>query len=248
MKISVVIAAYNEKENILELLQRLIGIFKNLSINYEFILVIQGKDGSLELLQDFKNQSGCPMCIIYYDKPIGVGLAFKIGFHRISEDATHVLTMDADLNHQPEDFPRFMKALEENSVDIIIGSRYIPGGTMKGMHRWRYVLSRSVNDMFSYLSELKNIRDKSSGYRLQKKEVVLNLRDKIEAKNFDFYIDYLIMAQQAGFSMLEVPIHFIARTRGRSKMGIIDTLFRYGMLIIRDCKLNFLIKNSSAQK
>jgi dolichol-phosphate mannosyltransferase len=236
MKISTVIAAYNEKENIIELIQRLINVFRSIKVDYEIILVVQGDDGSLELLQDFKNKSGSPIHIYYYEKPIGVGVAFKIGFHNISEDATHILTMDADLNHQPEDLPKFLKTLEQNNVDIVIGSRYIPGGTMKNTRFWRYALSRFVNDMFSYLCDLK-IRDKSSGYRLQKKEVVFSLRDKIKAKNFDFYIDYLIMAQRAGFSMAEIPITFIARTRGRSKLKITDTLFRYLILIVKN-KLN----------
>ncbi|MDI6839386.1 MAG: glycosyltransferase [bacterium] len=57
-----------------------------------------------------------------------------MGFHNISEDATHILTMDADLNHQPEDLPIFLKVLEHNDVDVVIGSRYIPGGTMKNVH------------------------------------------------------------------------------------------------------------------
>ncbi|MDI6839385.1 MAG: hypothetical protein QMD71_00790 [bacterium] len=92
--------------------------------------------------------------------------------------------------------------------------------------------------MLSYLSGLK-IRDKSSGYRLQKKEVVLTLRDKIKTKHFDFYVDYLIIAQKAGFSMIELPITFIARTKGRSKMKIIDTLFRYCILIAKNFKFNF---------
>ena len=241
MKISTVIAAYNENENIIELIQRLIDVFKNMNIDYEIILVAQGKDGTLELLQDFKNRTGSPIHILYYEKPLGVGIAFKIGFHNISEDATYILTMDADLNHQPEDLPRFLKPLEHKEVDIVIGSRYIPGGAMKNVRVWRYALSKFVNYVLSYLSNLR-VMDKTSGYRLQKKEVVVSLRDKINAKNFDFYVDYLIMAQKAGFSMTEIPIIFIARSKGYSKMKKIDTLFRYLLLFLKDTKLNFLLR------
>lgn len=241
MKISVVIPAYNEKENIIELIQRLTSVFKSTNIDFEIILVIQGKDGTFELLQDFKNKYENKINILYYEKPLGVGLAFKIGFKSISPEVTHILTMDADLNHQPEDLPRFINALEQKDADIIIGSRYIPGGTMKNMQPWRYVLSKSVNNILSYLTDLK-IKDKSSGYRLQKKAVVLSLRDKIEAKNFDFYVEYLIVAQKFGFSMFEIPITFIARAKGHSKLKVVDTLFRYCILILKDSKLNFLIK------
>lgn len=235
MKISTVIAAYNEEENIIELLQRLIREFRSIKVKYEIILVVQGNDRTLELLQDFENSSESPIHIHYYKEPLGVGVAFKIGFHSISEDTTHVLTMDADLNHQPEDLARFLQVFENNDVDIVIGSRYIPGGTMMGVHKWRYVLSKLVNEIFLYLSDLK-VKDKTSGYRLQRKEVVINLRDKIKTKNFDFYIDYLVMAQKAGFSMVEIPIVFIARTKGYSKMRIIDTLLRYCILIAKNIK------------
>lgn len=78
--------------------------------------------------------------------------------------------------------------------------------------------------------------------------MVVNLRDKINTKNFDFYIDYLIMAQKAGFSMTEIPIVFIARSKGQSKMNKIDTLFRYCILIVKNCKFNFLRKRRIREK
>lgn len=233
MKISVVIAAYNEKENIIELIQKLINVFRNIKCKYEIILVVQGKDGAFELLQDYKNKFNKPISIYYYEKPLGVGPAFKIGFDNVAKDTTYILTMDADLNHKPEDLPSFLKEVEKNDVDIIIGSRYIPGGRMENVYRWRYVLSKAVNGMFSYLTSIK-IKDKTSGYRLQKKEAVFKLRSKIKAKNFDFYIEYLILAQKAGFTMTEIPITFVARTKGHSKMKIIDTLLRYCSLIVKN--------------
>lgn len=232
MKISTVIAAYNEKENIIELIERIINIFKSINIDYEIILVVQGKDGTYELLQDFRKKTNSHIYTLHYGRPLGVGVAFKIGFYHISQDSTHILTMDADLNHQPEDLPKFLKMLEHKEVDIVIGSRYIPYGKMKNVRAWRYILSRFVNYMLSYLCDLK-VADKTSGYRLQKKEVVIKLRDKINTKNFDFYVDYLIMAQKAGYSMTEIPIVFIARSKGRSKMKAIDTLFRYFLLLLK---------------
>jgi len=247
MKISTVIAAYNEKENIIELIERIINIFKSINIDYEIILVVQGNDGTFELLQDFIKKTNSHIYTLHYGRPLGVGVAFKIGFHHIAEDATHILTMDADLNHQPEDLPKFLKMLERKEVDIIIGSRYIPYGKMKNVRTWRYILSKFVNYILSYLCNLK-VADKTSGYRLQKKEVVVNLRDKIKTKNFDFYVDYLIMAQKAGFSMTEIPIVFIARSKGQSKMNIIDTLFRYCILIVKNCKFNFLRKRRFREK
>lgn len=233
MKISIVIPAYNESGNIIELIQRLINVCKNIMIDYEIILIIQGKDGTFELLQEFINKySYNNIYIHYYPKPLGVGPAYKIGFNNIADDATHVLTMDADLNHQPEELPRFIKAMKKYDADIIIGSRYIPCGTIVNVHRWRYILSKTVNDLFIYIVGLR-VRDKTNGYRLNKRKVVVNLRNKIKAKNFDFYIEYLILAQRKNFSIVEIPVSYIARKWGRSKMGLINTFFRYCVLIIR---------------
>lgn len=232
MKISTVLAVYNEKENIIELLERLVEVFVSCRIDYEIVLVIQGADGTFGLVQEWQQKRHVPLCVVYFNDPIGVGAAFKTGFHNISADVTHVLTMDADLNHQPEDLPRFIKAQEENGADIIIGSRYIPGGEMKNVLWWRFILSKAVNIAFSYLSRVK-VKDKSSGYRLQRKEAVFLLRDKIKSKNFEFYIEYLLDAQENGFSMYEIPITFIARVRGKSKMNTVNTLLCYCRMLLR---------------
>lgn len=233
MKISAVIPAYNEGENIANLVKRLKSVFMKLDIDFEIIVVVQGRDGSIERLNNFKNSEIPQLKLIYFSEPLGVAKAFKIGFEEIEGDSTHVLTMDGDLNHQPEELPTLIKIINQKNVDIVIGSRYVKGGKMEGLPIWKYLLSRFVNNALSYVTKLSQIKDKTSGYRLLKKGVVDKIKDKVSAKNFDFYVEFLIWAKKEGFEILETPITFKYRKEGESKMGKIDTLIRYVRLFIR---------------
>ncbi|MEW6169990.1 MAG: glycosyltransferase [Candidatus Omnitrophota bacterium] len=233
MKISAVIPAYNEEENILILVKRFKNVFAELNIDFEIIIVVQGEDGTIEKLKNLQDSGLLELKLIYFREPLGVAKAFKIGFDAIAADTTHILTMDGDLNHQPEELPHFLKAIDQENVDIVIGSRYVKGGMMHGLPTWKYLLSRLVNNILSHLTKLHDIKDKTSGYRLCKREVIDKVKNRVRAKNFDFYVEFLIWAQKNGFKMVEIPIIFKYRREGRSKMGKIDTFLRYMKLFIR---------------
>lgn len=233
MKISAVIPAYNEGKNIVNLVKRLKSVFIKLNIDFEIIVVVQGEDGTIERLRNLRNFEIPQLRLMYFTQPLGVARAFRIGFDGVNGDSTHVLTMDGDLNHQPEELPIFIKIINQDNVDIIIGSRYIKGGTMEGLPIWKYLLSRLINILLSYLTELRQIKDKTSGYRLLKKDIIDKVKDKIRAKNFDFYVEFLIWAQKEGVKIVETPIIFKYRKEGKSKMGKIDTFIRYLKLLIR---------------
>ena len=229
MNLSVVLPAYNEGRNIVALCRRLHHTLGQLQIPHELIVIVQGDDGSYAALQQLQPQM--PMLRAWhFPEPLGVARAFQEGFDRIAPEATHVLTMDADLNHQPEELPRFLETLERG-CDIVIGSRYIAGGRIERMPAWKQALSRWMNHLFSALTPLR-VADKTSGYRLQRRIVVEDVRHRVRAKNFDFYVEYLIHAMEAGYAMREVPITFLARVDGESKMRIPDTCYRYLRLIL----------------
>lgn len=229
MKIAVVLPAYNEDSNIVTLCQQLHAALTHAQIAYELIVIVQGRDGTFEALQQLQ-RSGLPaLRLWHFPEPLGVAVAFQEGFRRVANDATHVLTMDADLNHHPEELPKFLAALDAD-VDIVIGSRYVPGGRIEGMPPWKQRLSRLMNRFFSLVTPL-HVADKTSGYRLQRRAVVDHVRPHLRARNFDFYIEYLLLAQAAGYRMREVPITYRARVAGKSKMPIGDTCLRYLRLI-----------------
>ena len=107
MKLAVMIPAYNEKGNLEELTQRLIKVLEKYDLEYYFVFVIQGTDGCFESMQQIKKEVQVPIILKYFKKGIGVGPAHYAGFRTVTKDTDYVLTMDADLNHCPEDFDKF---------------------------------------------------------------------------------------------------------------------------------------------
>ena len=233
MKVTVVIPAYHEKGNVSELSVRLQRVFVAMGVQFEIFFVIQGDDGSLEALDELSKHEIPSLRWAYFPSPLGVGAAFCYGFQNISPDCTHVLTLDADLNHQPEELPLFVTEVRKHEVDIVVGSRYVRGGSQfEGLPFWKFASSRLVNDFLSYTTDLK-ISDKTSGYRLMRREVVDCLVNASFSRGYDFYLEFMWRAHRAGFNIVEVPIEFKARKTGRSKMPKIRTFLSYLFLLLR---------------
>lgn len=226
MKITAVIPAYNEQENVGELALRLTKSINDLQIDSDIYFVIQGDPAAVTILEDLNKRETLQIRWTYFPEPLGVGPAFRIGFQHIAPDCTHVLTMDADLNHQPEELSKFVECMDDTSTDIIVGSRYIPGGSMDGMPLWKFGLSRLVNDFFSYTTALV-VRDKTSGYRLMKRAVVDGVGTSTVSRGFEFYLEFLLHAHEAGFNICEVPIAYKVRVAGVSKMRKLETILHY---------------------
>lgn len=228
MKISVVIAAYNEAGNVEKLANRFYKVFRKLCIDFEIIYVLRGtkeKSGYNGLMK-LKSKGMKKIRIFYKPRVIGLGPSLKVGFDSAAKDSTHILTMDADLNHQPEELGKFISQIKKTGKDIIIGSRYIKGGTIEGIPMWKIILSRIMNIILSFLYGL-DINDKTSGYRLYKKEAIDKIKNKTKFKNFEYLPELLIHAKKAGITMCEVPIHFKPRGSGKSKMRIFKTIIGY---------------------
>ena len=226
MKITAVIPAYNEQENVGELAIRLKKSINDLQIDSDIYFVIQGDYSAVTVLHDLNKRDNLQIRWTYFPEPLGVGPAFRIGFEHIASDCTHILTMDADLNHQPEELAKFVECMDQTDTDIIVGSRYIPGGSMDGMPLWKFSLSRLVNDFFSYTTALA-IQDKTSGYRLMTRAVVEGVGTSTVSHGFEFYLEFLLHAHEAGFTIREVPIAYKVRVAGESKMRKLETLLHY---------------------
>jgi dolichol-phosphate mannosyltransferase len=234
MKISAVIPAYNERENVGELTIRLKKVLDVLvdsgKVNdFEIIYVYQGNDGGAALLENLKKK--IPQLVIkHFPEPLGVGYAFREGFHMVSGDMTHVLTMDADLNHQPESLPEFLHYT--NNYDIIVGSRYIAEGKFEEMPMWKIAISKFANVVVSNFFRL-GVKDISSGYRVYRKKVIDDIRDNIIYKNFEFYAEALIRAVRRGYTVKEVPIVYKQRKHGKSKLKLSSTGIGYARLVLK---------------
>ena len=222
--LSVVVAAYDEVDNVGELVDRLCATLAALEgVESEIVFVVEGSDGTREVLEELS--AGIPsLRVLYREKQLGIGAAFRCGFEALDPGRNVVVTMDADLNHRPEEIPNLLEALNREDADIVVGSRWVAGAESYGIPLWKRLLSRTVNHVMRLMFGLR-VRDKTSGFRIYRWKVLRQL--KFRNRDFAFLPEILILAQQRGFSIIEHPIRFVFRERGRSKMGLVRTSVSY---------------------
>lgn len=220
------IAAWNERENIETLTGRLLEVLRaTCGDAFEIVYVIEGNDGTREIVEAMRSPH---IRVLYEATPRGLGAAFRRGFAAIGDDADVVVTMDADLNHQPEEIPRLVDALQRANADIVVGSRVVRGSRVTGTPAWKRMLSGTLNAIMQSLFG-GTLRDKTSGFRVYRAEVLRNV--KHEQNDFSFLPEIAIRAQKAGYRVIEEPIHFIYRREGISKMKFWTTSVSYLSLL-----------------
>jgi glycosyltransferase involved in cell wall biosynthesis len=229
MKISVVIAAYDERENIERLTRRLHRTLAALGEPFEILFVIEGLDGTRQILDGLAAELG-GIRVLYREARSGLGNAFRRGFSALAPDTDVVVTLDADLNHQPEEIPRLLTELQTRGADIVIGSRVVAGHLVEGIPLWKQTLSVVINAWMRLFFGIP-IGDKTSGFRVYRAGVLRQL--PFENDDFAFLPELLILACRKKLVIHEAPIHFIYRTEGRSKMGFFSTSFSYLRLFRR---------------
>ena len=223
MKISAVIPAYFEHENLKELTDRLLIELDKLGLDFEILYVIQGNDGSKEFISGLHDKR---VRCLYFPYPLGVAKAFLVGFRDVVNKTDYVLTMDADLNHQPEEIKNLWQCLKEKNADITIGSRYIKGGKVIGAPLWKSWASRTMNRVINIISGI-SVADKTNGFRIYKPEVISYILNNLKVENFEFYPEVIMISHKFGFSFAETPTTFKFRVRGHSKMYKLQTIKGY---------------------
>jgi dolichol-phosphate mannosyltransferase len=229
MKYTLVIAAYNEANNIGPLTSRLIAVLDGIKdIQWELIYVIEGTDDTRAITQSFADQRP-EIRILYNEQPSGLGNAFRQGFAAVPPDTGVVITMDADLNHQPEEIPRLTAALFQRNADIVIGSRKMPGSVTHGAPFWKTTLSNVVNAMIKTMIGMP-VWDQTSGYRAYRYAAFQRI--SFDNTGFAFLPEILLRAHALKMKMVEEPITFIFRVAGESKMRLIPTARSYTTMLL----------------
>ncbi|MFH0245340.1 polyprenol monophosphomannose synthase [Streptomyces sp. HK10] len=156
--------------------------------------------------------------VLHREGKEGLGAAYLAGFRWGIDNGYDVLVeMDADGSHQPEELPRLLTALK--GADLVLGSRWVPGGRVVNWPRSREFLSRG-GSMYSRTVLGMAVRDVTGGYRAFRRETLLGLgMDDVASQGYCFQVDLAHRAVQAGFQVVEVPITFVERERGDSKMS-----------------------------
>ena len=230
MKITVVIAAYNEAENIGPLTQRLIGTLDSVTgSSWNLIYVIEGTDRTVDIARAFAVMRP-EIEIQYNERPSGLGRAFRRGFDAIPSDVDFVVTMDADQNHQPEEIPRLLAVAQESGADIVVGSRRVNASEVEGMPLWKSAISGLVNRVMRIMMCMR-INDMTSGFRVYRAGVLRQIR--FENVGFAFLPEILIAAAAQRCKIVEEPIRFLFRKTGESKMRIPATGLSYVKLFAK---------------
>ncbi|MCE3552031.1 polyprenol monophosphomannose synthase [Pseudonocardia sp. RS11V-5] len=212
----VVIPTYEERENLGRVVARL-----NTAVPAADILVVDdaSPDGTGELAEEMA-AADPRVRVLHREGKNGLGAAYLAGFrHALSGEHQVVVEMDADGSHAPEDLPALLAALEEGpGADLVLGSRYVPGGEVVNWPAHREWLSRGAN-LYARLALGAPVRDITAGYRVYRRQVLEQLDlDSVISQGYCFQIDLAWRALQAGFRVVEVPITFTERQIGSSKM------------------------------
>jgi len=217
LKSAVLIPTYNESENI----EDLIITIKRLDPSF-LILVIDDSspDGTSEIVKKLQKKFKNIMLIVRPGK-MGLGTAIRDGFKFLSSLANrpdHVIVMDADFSHNPNDIPRFLKYAEKG-YDIIVGSRYIKGGEIKGWPSSRIIISKIANKIAKTFIRLP-VNDFTSGFRCYSMKYILKTTPNLKSQRFEIQIETLKQAQRLKMKVTEIPITFINRKKGKSKLTV----------------------------
>ncbi len=225
MVIYVVIPTYNERENIVELLDRLTNVLKNIGSRYKIIVIDDNSpDGTADVVRVWaeKNMEKDIEVIVRKGKE-GLGSAILLGLKKALEDseAKYFVTMDADLSHRPEDLLLMIKRAEE--ADVVQGSRYVEGGKIIGWGLHRHLISKVANALIRIIYRT-GIRDNTSNYRVYNRRAAEALIKYADAKSYEWAIESILIPLACGLRIVESPIVFINRTRGKSKLSLGDII------------------------
>ncbi|GAA5175862.1 polyprenol monophosphomannose synthase [Pseudonocardia eucalypti] len=210
----VVIPTYNERDNLGPIVDRV-----RAAVPSAHLLVVDdaSPDGTGELADQLAAEDP-RVRVLHRTGKGGLGRAYVAGFGLALEQGYRVIVqMDADGSHPPETLPDMLSALEK--ADVVIGSRYVPGGTVVNWPKHREALSRGAN-LYARLALGARVRDITAGYRVYRREVLSALGlAEVQSQGYCFQIDMAWRAVRAGFRVREVPITFTERERGQSKMS-----------------------------
>ncbi len=156
--------------------------------------------------------------VLHRERKAGLGAAYIAGFRwALAEGYGVVVEMDADGSHLPEELPRLLAALAD--ADLVLGSRYVPGGTVLNWAKSRELLSRGGNTYARLMLGI-TLKDATGGYRAYRASTLRRIAlDEVESQGYCFQIDLAIRAIRAGLKVTEVPITFVERVHGTSKMS-----------------------------
>jgi len=229
----VIIPTYNEKENIENIIRAVLGLEENFNI----LIIDDGSpDGTARIVKglmenDFKDR----LFLVERTGKLGLGTAYIAGFKwSIEHGYDYIFEMDADFSHAPSDLPRLLSACRNEGYDVAIGSRYVSGVNVVNWPMGRVLMSYFASKYVHIVTGLP-IHDTTAGFKCYRREVLETIElDKIHFKGYAFQIEMKFTAYKCGFKIKEVPVIFVNRELGTSKMsgGIFGEAF-FGVMRLK---------------
>jgi dolichol-phosphate mannosyltransferase len=231
----VIIPTYNERDNIRDVIRRVLGQPVPLDI---LIVDDNSPDGTGELVAELSQQNK-RIHLLRRSGKLGLGTAYITGFrYALEHNFDFIFEMDADLSHDPDEIPKFLKAAQE--AHLVIGSRYINGVNVVNWPLSRLLLSYFASVYARTITGLP-VRDTTSGYKCFRRQTLEGIDlGSVRAGGYAFQIEMKWRVWMAGFKLKEIPITFVDRTVGKSKMS--KSIVREAMMLVWKLGLSGLRK------
>lgn len=228
----VIIPTYNEKENI----ENIIRAVFNLPLSFHVLVIDDGSpDGTANIVKGMQKEFPEQLHIVERQGKLGLGTAYIAGFKwGIAHNYDYIFEMDADFSHNPNDLLKLYDACANQGADMSIGSRYISGVNVVNWPMGRVLMSYFASKYVRFVLNVK-IADTTAGFVCYKRNVLETIElDKIRFKGYAFQIEMKYTTYKCGFTIKEVPIIFVNRELGTSKMsgGIFGEAF-FGVIRLK---------------
>ena len=214
----IIIPTYNEKENI----SNIIHVVTNMPEHQFDVLVIDDNspDGTATIVEGIIAEMPGRVHLVKRAGKLGLGTAYIAGFKwALEHDYQYIIEMDADFSHRPEDLIPLQRACAEEGADVAVGSRYVNGVNVVNWPMGRVLMSYYASAYVRIVTGM-NVRDTTAGFVCYNRRVLQAIRlDEVEFKGYAFQIEMKFTAYRLGFKIKEVPIIFVNRVLGSSKMN-----------------------------
>lgn len=213
-RVLVIIPTYNERDNI----ERITARVRKAVPAVDVLVVDDASPDGTGDLADAMAEKDDQLKVLHREGKDGLGPAYIAGFRWAAEHGYDVMVeMDADGSHQPEELPRLLAALED--ADLVIGARWVPGGKVRNWPKRREALSRGANTYARLMLGIP-LHDATAGYRAFRAATLAKIGlEEVDSRGYCFQIDLALRALRQGLRVVEVPITFVEREHGTSKMS-----------------------------
>ncbi|XP_068895562.1 dolichol-phosphate mannosyltransferase subunit 1 [Tenebrio molitor] len=217
-KYSILLPTYNELENLPIIIWLIVKHMKESGYDYEVIIIDDGSpDGTQDAAKQLQKIYGEDKIILRpREKKLGLGTAYIHGIKHAT--GNFIIIMDADLSHHPKFIPQFIEKQKSKDYDVVSGTRYVRSGGVYGWDFKRKLISRGANFLTQLLLR-PGASDLTGSFRLYKKDVLEKLIKSCVSKGYVFQMEMIVRARQLNYDIGEVPITFVDRVYGESKLG-----------------------------